>query len=109
MIEVGLRSKPEIKKAAVPLLRIKEINIMNTQEESKAMQEAVETAGEENWELTPEQLAQAAGGRVLIPATKMHCTACGAKAIWKGDFKGKTFDCPSCGKYAFEGYEILWG
>ena len=82
---------------------------MNTNEELNANQEVTEAVAEEDVELTAEELKQVAGGRVLMPATKMRCSACGAKAIWKGDFKGSTFDCPSCGKYAFEGYELLWG
>ena len=82
---------------------------MEMKDELNAIQEAVETASEEDVELKAEDLDQVAGGREPIPVTKMRCSACGVKALWKGDFRGSTFDCPSCGKYAFESIGILWG
>ena len=51
-------------------------------------------------ELSEEALKPITGGS-NYDTTEMRCLTCGFTASWKGDYRGRVFDCQNCGFHTF--------
>ncbi len=83
------------------------INGRKTKEELNVLKKEYEELINKLHDLTEEEVKQVTGGEYCPYNTVMECQDCGYTYLWDGDYVGRVFGCPECGRWKFRGIKLV--